>query len=94
MATGKLGVNNANAYIGQAISASVDISATGIKSYDWTELNSPPTVPGFTFSNWIFASNTYRFAVIGRGGTLVYYYVDTAFSTNGTITATPIYAKT
>lgn len=95
MATGtiKAGEKN-NTYIGTTISVNdVDLSSVGMKTYSWAALNSPPTVTGYTFRCWILTGNTYRFAPLGYGGSTVTYYVNTAYTTPGIISAIPIYTK-
>lgn len=83
-----------NAVIGDPIQTNVDISAEGIKYFDWEGIQAP-AVPGYTFMDWIFKTSTYRFFVMGiAGGTRLFYYVDTPQTGSvGLVLAYPIYER-
>ena len=75
------------------VKTDISLSSAGIQLFDWAELNPPPSLSGYTFVDYIFVSSTYRFCLLGRGGTRVYYYVGTTYANSGSVTAYPIYRK-
>ena len=72
---------------------SISLSTAGIQFVDWEDLASPTAISGYTFVNWNFVSSTYRFCILGIGGSRLYYYVGTTYTSTGSIVAYPVYRK-
>lgn len=84
----------ANCILGSKVTVSVSVSTAGMQAVDKSELSSPPTRSGYTFVEWLCRAASYRVVPIGvAGGTRLYYYVGTTYSSDINIECYPLYMR-